>query len=255
MPMDNRLLAPRASGFNPSTISGLGLWMDASDSSTLTLNSGNVSELRDKSGNGRDFSQGTAAQQPGLTSIYGKVAIAFSSSVLLGNAASKTIFRNVSAATVVAVASTTTENFRYLFMASTNNSSVSPRVSIGQNTSPSEWFMSGRRLDGFSTYTVKWPGTSPPSGPNVISAIFDFGNSDWFFYGNGSLVNNQTPPQSAGNTNNNDSQAVALGANSNIANDWDGDFGELLVWPKTLSDDERQDVERYLSRKWGIALA
>ena len=43
------------------------LWLDAADSSTITLNGSTVSEWRDKSGNGRHATQTTAASQPTLT--------------------------------------------------------------------------------------------------------------------------------------------------------------------------------------------
>jgi len=40
------------------------LWLDASDTSTITESGGAVSQWNDKSGNGYNFSQGTAAAQP-----------------------------------------------------------------------------------------------------------------------------------------------------------------------------------------------
>jgi hypothetical protein len=62
--MNPRLLRPTASGFNPKTIPGLEIWVDASVASSVTLNSGNVSQINDLSGNSRHFAQGTAANQP-----------------------------------------------------------------------------------------------------------------------------------------------------------------------------------------------
>ena len=45
------------------------LWLDASDSNSLTLDgSNNVEEWADKSGNSRDASQGTAANRPSVAS-------------------------------------------------------------------------------------------------------------------------------------------------------------------------------------------
>ena len=79
MGMNPRLLRPRASGFNPKNIAGLSLWLDASDSSTITLNGATaVSEWRDKSGNGYAVSQATANNQPALTgTIKGRACIEF----------------------------------------------------------------------------------------------------------------------------------------------------------------------------------
>jgi hypothetical protein len=64
--MNPRLLVPRT-GFDPRRIANLAGWWDASDAATVTLNSGNVSEWRDKSGANRHLSQSTAANQPAYT--------------------------------------------------------------------------------------------------------------------------------------------------------------------------------------------
>lgn len=63
MGMSPTLMKPRNS-FTPKSIAGLQLWLDASDSSTVTLNGSNVSQWNDKSGNGRNATQGTANNQP-----------------------------------------------------------------------------------------------------------------------------------------------------------------------------------------------
>lgn len=50
--------------WTPAQIS-TALWLDAADSSTVTLNGSTVSQWNDKSGNGRNAVQATAANQPG----------------------------------------------------------------------------------------------------------------------------------------------------------------------------------------------
>jgi hypothetical protein len=50
--------------FTPNRLANLALWLDAGDSGTVILNGSDVSEWRDKSGNGRNASQATAARQP-----------------------------------------------------------------------------------------------------------------------------------------------------------------------------------------------
>jgi hypothetical protein len=82
MAMSPRLLRPRATGFSPKSISGLYLWLDGSDSSSVTLNSGNVSQWRDLSGGGRHFSQATSGAQPAYTSAgqNGKNCLTFDGS-------------------------------------------------------------------------------------------------------------------------------------------------------------------------------
>lgn len=86
MPMNARLLRPRAAGgFNPKSIAGLQVWLDGSDSTTFTLNGSTVSEWRDKSGNSRHFSQATALRQPAVTAAAksGKSAVAFTNDFMV----------------------------------------------------------------------------------------------------------------------------------------------------------------------------
>jgi hypothetical protein len=52
---------------NPATISGLSLWFDAADTTTVTLNGTTVSAWADKSSNAYNVSQATAANQPTYT--------------------------------------------------------------------------------------------------------------------------------------------------------------------------------------------
>jgi hypothetical protein len=80
-PMNARLLRPRASGFNPRSIAGLEMWLDAGVSSSITLNGGNVSEWRDLSGKGRTTSQSTAGKQPAFSSTgwNGRPCVTFDS--------------------------------------------------------------------------------------------------------------------------------------------------------------------------------
>ena len=86
--------------FLPTSISGLKLWLDASDASTITQSGGSVSQWNDKSGNANHATQATGANQPltGTDTVNGKNAITFngtSAFMMLTNAISsgnKTIF-------------------------------------------------------------------------------------------------------------------------------------------------------------------
>ena len=82
MSMSPRLLRPMASGFNPKSVSGLYLWLDGANSSSVTLNGGNVSQWRDLSGANRHFSQSTSGAQPVYTTAgqNGKNCLTFDAS-------------------------------------------------------------------------------------------------------------------------------------------------------------------------------
>jgi hypothetical protein len=85
MGMNPRLLRPTPTGFDPRRIAGLALWLDAADSSTLTMNGSTVSEWRDKSGANRHATQTDAARQPGLAS--GGLSFGTTNIALLGTTA------------------------------------------------------------------------------------------------------------------------------------------------------------------------
>lgn len=88
MAMSPKLLRPRQTGFSPSSLTGLYAWWDFADAGTVTLNGGNVSQIADKSGNGRALSQATAANQPAYTSAgqNGKSVATFDGTRFLQNA-------------------------------------------------------------------------------------------------------------------------------------------------------------------------
>lgn len=67
-----------AAGFSPLSLSPA-LWLDASDAATITSSGGLVSQWNDKSGNGRNFTQGTASNQPttGATTQNGRNVVTF----------------------------------------------------------------------------------------------------------------------------------------------------------------------------------
>ena len=78
--MNPRLLRPLATGFNPEAISGLAEWWDASDASTLLLNTGAVEEWTSKSTAGTVASQSIANNRPTTTQVNGRTALLFDGS-------------------------------------------------------------------------------------------------------------------------------------------------------------------------------
>lgn len=63
--LGSELVYPSTQIWTPAELGvSLALWLDADDSSTITLNGSTVSQWRDKSGNNRHANQATAAKQP-----------------------------------------------------------------------------------------------------------------------------------------------------------------------------------------------
>ena len=261
MAMSPRLLRPLASGFNPKSIANLGLWLDASDTSSLTLNGSTVSEWRDLSGNGRHAVQASAALQPGATTRTqnglralefdgSKSMLVHAAAIGITNLAAAAIARNVPGVTIIAAcAFDTNSGTQFLFNANTNTQAS--RCSIVMTAG--NIVTGGRRLNADSFASV---GYAHNSNANIISGVLDYANSDAFIYENGVLKNSSTSFQTAGNSEDGDSVSVEIGSTGNgTTSRLDGFIGELLVFRRALTDDERLRVERYLGRKWGITVA
>jgi hypothetical protein len=259
MAMNNRLLRPRASGFDPRTIPNLGMWLDASNGGSLTLNGNTVSEWRDLSGNGRHVAQDTAASQPNAvnrTQNGRRVLDYTGGQEMLGNAATLGLLRNVSGATIIAAVkwdalSTISLGYTAVIFSSGANSTQARAALASVAPVVNSLSVGGRRLDANTFARADGTGTT---NPRIASAVCDYANSDAFIYADGSLAGSNTSFQTTGNTSDTDSLAVSVGG-GNGANLLDGWIGEVLVWPRVLTDAQRLQVERYLGRKWGITVA
>ena len=264
MAMNPRLLRPRASGFSPQNIAKLGLWLDASAAASLTFNGNTVSEWRDLSGNARNYSQATAAQQPNgvARSQNGKVVLDFGGGqALAGNAAAKSLSRNVAGLTIIAVckldgANLPTVGGLQMFVFFSNNA-IASRAALHFDYNSLQLRIGGRRLDADSFQAF---GFTQNANANVLSGVIDYANSDAFIFQNGTQQASETNFLTSGNTSDTDSGAAAIGASVDAAgavsaNQLDGFVGEVCIYTRVLSSTERLRVERYMGRKWGITVA
>jgi hypothetical protein len=227
MAMSPRLLRPRASGFTPKNISDLGFWLDFSDASTLTLNAGNVSEARDKSGLGRNFTQVAALQQPAFTASArnGRSGIYFDAGknllcTPLSLAQPTTWF-------VVFQAPTTGTGTWALFDGNTarqhvfGNTSTEMRMFAGGNVviatlAASTWYVAVLTYNGAaSTYRV-----TTTAGTLVSSGTVNAGT--------------------------NAITSAFIGSSAGVR----GNIGEIGIYGKALSVAEAERIGRYLERRW-----
>lgn len=76
--------------FSPAALTGLELWLDFSDESTITDSAGSVTAVTDKSANGHSFEQATAASQPatGASTLNARNVLDFDGDHLTFNGAS-----------------------------------------------------------------------------------------------------------------------------------------------------------------------
>ena len=260
------LMRPRSRIVGPVPVSGLGLWLDASNGASLTFNGNTVSEWRDLSGNNRHFSQATAALQPnGVSRTYnGLRVLDFDGTQLLeGNTTSLSAFRRVTAMTVVMFAKYDTrvadnavapnDVSRLLYFSTGDESLDQARLLLSQ-VAGLGFGMRSRYLDAEGPEgwfrDVRY-GLDAALSSFVVSAVTDFENSSNRIYENGVLQAQTSGWASTGATPDTDSKRAAIGGRRPDALEGlDGFIGEMLIYRRALGDYQRSLVEQYLLAKW-----
>lgn len=238
MSMSPRLLRPRASGgFDPKSITNLAAWYDVADGGNVVINTGvspnTISQLTDKSGNGRHATQaGASSAQPQISraAFNGKDVAAFTAARSM----------NMS----VPLTATTT-----VFLVATKSSVVNTFIFGGTVGGNGPAITSGYSGVDFHYYTTGDPlvtmlATSL-AGLNVM-AFTHQDATNLTLYANGAFVSTRTP--NAGSTYNGGSLTKLN--HSGYA----GSIAEFLVYQKILSASERSAVTAYLGTKWGITV-
>jgi hypothetical protein len=260
MGMSPRLLRPRATGFNPKSISGLAFWLDAADASTVTLVSGNVSAWASKSGSAspRTFTQTTANNRPTTTTVNGKAAILFNGTTTsLGN----TTADNVENRTWFVVAVRGDVSTRQCVVASSyegltlygswNSIGFSatngyPNWNSRQNSSPSASYRAVSTTASTSVPTVfRYQYIqSEINAQNYINIVRRANGSADNANGNG--IENYTAGIYLGAVN----QVPASGQYAFFLS---GSICEILAYDAFLTSTQCTSVENYLKSKWGVS--
>jgi len=242
MGMSPKLLRPRASGFNPKSISGLSLWLDASDSSSITTSTG-VSVWADKSGNGRNATQTTGGKQPAYTNtINGRKVVSFLGVDDTMQIAANAAF-NATSQTIIIVAKQSTGGNQSLWYKA-DGSSANGDIMRYRTGGVTFWHY--QKNDG-SSETI---GTSSAtlSNVNVWSIVLEpTAQAGWT---NGTAANTATVTTAYDNNS-----GPWLGSRRDIGEYFIGDIAEVLHWNRALTAAERQRVERNLGKKWGVTVA
>jgi hypothetical protein len=229
MPMNPRLLRPLASGFNPRSITGLNLWIDFADSSTITLDAnGLIQQINDKSGAGVNLTQGTAANRPGVSAINGLQSGNWGTATNSLSLFSTTSARNYREAAIVAVWDADTNIFNPAFATLFGSNSDAVGL-LGFNTA--NWLSSAggstyaTRITNGVTTDVAFPAVKSPFVVQGIAA----GNLSW----TGTMVGMDR---------------------NNSGRGWLGRIGEVLCFNRELTASERVKIMRGLAAKWKVVL-
>ena len=230
------------------------MWIDFSDASTVTTVSGKVSQVTDKSGNGRTFTQNTGVKRPIYQSaVQNSLNVArFDGVEEVLQLSSNTMFRNIGGASLYIILKPESGGAAGDIYFSSGNGLSTNRIYLLYSHNLFKFSMAGRRLDSDSFQNVIQTGTTSPGSFMMISNVYDWSNASIFTYKDRNLIGTSTSFQTAGNTSNTNANLTRIGANLSNDGFWFGDIGEIIVFNSVHDADTKDTVEQYLNNKWAI---
>ena len=236
------------SGFDPRSVPGCQLWLDAADSSSIT-GSSPVTAWRDKSVNGYS---GTSSGSPTLVSASqnGLSCVSFT-------AASSQYFNFGTGIPLLSTGITVFAVGKTTFGASAQTIVAKSRAygTIGR------WALLYESPYLEFLIDVTGSGVLAQSSPTSYSGVFSLFEGSWisptsYLYANGTQIGSV----SASGTPSSITDLVLVGAYPSSTGStpptsgyyYNGTIGEIIVYNTKLSTSQRQAIEGYLAWKWGI---
>jgi hypothetical protein len=258
---------------------GLQLWLDASDASTLydatsggslVAADGGVARWEDKSGNGRHATQGTASRRPVRKAAIqgGKDVLRFDGSATAGdadrmqitNSTSMFNFLHQSSGTVFCVLINGTTNDYNRVMVWLDSGGVgaatgylfayADRAAQGENNMLASG--GGASVNAYYTTANNYVDMQVAKVyTNVVNATASAASRS-LLYKNGSL--NAAVNSATGSNANNATYNMMIGGGGDNTGTlpFQGDILEMIIYDSALSSTDRAAVETYLLAKWGI---
>ncbi len=213
--------------FNPTQITSLAFWYDASDTSTMTFSGSVVTQWRDKSGNSRNANQNTGA-------TFSANSLVFTGTQSYNAANSSNLLRNVFFAIFVVERLNTTN---YLFgdiTSSINGGSLHVGYRSSTNLTFAFWNsdLEITTISGTGVTRI-WSFVLPSTGNRFANL-------------NGSLIGTFT-----NNTQLNSFNTLQIGGVFN-GNFYNGSMFEIVGYTTSLTTLQIQQNEGYLAWKWGL---
>ena len=239
--------------WNPGIAPGLSLWVDGSDSKTLTVAGGgvgggsNISAIRDKSGLNIELVQGTASNQPVLTSNINRLqTIGFRGENYVSTTTSyfPSIFNNTNAIS----------QFTILNLRSNNTQGITSIVDSNYNIVSSSQFSFGLTPNNFRLFkngNGTQLGITLPTPSNFFVEGYLQSNRTTLY-----LLNNNSSEFVLAPTPINNLTQFLIGRRPGIgANVFYGDIGEILIYNSNVYTSNtafHPQIEGYLAWKWGL---
>lgn len=236
-----------ARDFTPLSL-GPALWLDASDTTTITESGGVVSQWNDKSGNGRNVSQATLADRPttGLNTLNDRNVVTFNSDWL--SVAAPLSVANLTVFAVARMTGTTNDSGLVVFAKAGQSDTTNVNAAlIGMKQTYSNTttysLRSSRQAGGpagagappWGVYAYRLPSNGGEqafsesfTGTPLGSTTATWGTCDSILIGSRNFTGVPDAPRLV------------------------GDIAEVIAFTSALSDYDLNYVGSYLSRKWGF---
>lgn len=233
--------------FTPTQISGCSLWLDGADSATIDLSGTMVTQWRDKSGNARNTSAVVGTPQISLAGGFGSLpAIYFGSNTAFTGSISYT--GTTLTAFVVARVNTAANPLRFFSLGQSgrNDYAFTSDIAVlttGNATTELGWY---RNFGGVGTGSANV--TTIYNSPFLYSLTVN--GSTGVILLNGSTTSSGTTSGSFGYT----AYAIGAGFTPTLGNYLgNGYIAEVILYHDSLTTTQRQQVETYLTNKWGLS--
>jgi hypothetical protein len=226
------LCTPVTRAFQPIDITGLALWLDGADASSITLSGTAVTQWNDKSGNGRNATQGTSGNRPTFTG----------SGVIFNASNNQFLALSVpfaSTHSVFIVASSTSAYQTYLF--GRNYAGSGPAIIANYTNGVMEYY-SGSDGSSRSTFTSSMTAT-------FIAGYIRTYNSSLYGRYNGAQVFSAGGPTSEPSSMDWGYLGDSDGSHSNF---YTGTIYEFMIFNTALTTAQATQIEGYLAQKWGL---
>lgn len=231
------------SGFSPMSIPDCALWLDAADVRTVTLSGSTVTALADKSGNGRNGSgsgsvtySSNAINNLGALSFPGNVNNTWIRGSLTNTGTTVTCFA------VATLTTAATDNSRILSLGTIGSADFNSAASVAAIVRQSGTNLySYRNGGGTSLVSVSY------NTPFLTGCLYD--GVDKILYVNG--TGTSRPSASTGSFNISSYQ-IGTSFTEETSFRWGGLIAEVIIYNSALTNVQRQAVEGYLGRKWGV---
>jgi hypothetical protein len=260
------IASSKPSVFNPTNITGCQLWLDAADTSTISLSGSAVTQWDDKSGNSRSFTQGTSGNRPasGTRSKNSLNVIDFDGGDFLSSTAAASVWKFLSDGTehtIFVVAASDNASLYGVTFGNANSGSTRGMHAAQFRDDPLNigfWVTNGTGFPGADVLDNR--GSSWTTGTFVY--ITDRRKPSDGTAANRSLGqvnlgtafsnNTATNSPSASDPQNSIVVGATLNNSSVISNQLDGAIGEIIIYNSYLSNTDTTRVQSYLASKWAI---